>query len=100
MTLLENDPTKLEKPRQIISQSDEFNNLHKKFEEAQKQNLVLVQQEEMKVKEKLIQIEKQKIELVKPLPIGELIKARDSNFTFIKQTVNNMLTTEIINAKS
>ena len=54
----------------------------------------------MKVKEKLIQIEKQKIELVKPLPIGELIKARDSNFTFIKQTVNNMLTTEIINAKS
>ena len=100
LTLLEKEPTKFNEAREIRKQLDEVNNLHKKFEESQKQNLTLIQQEENQLKARLLQVEKDKQTISKLITPEEIIKARDSNFMLIKETVNKMIKPEIINAKT
>lgn len=88
---MEKNPSKFEQARAIRKQLDEINNLHKKFEETQKHNLTVIQQEEDSLKTKLIKLNEDKANFSKPLSTDELIKARDNNFNYIKEAVNNML---------
>ena len=100
LVLIEKNPAKQQEVANIRKQLDEINSLHKKFEEFKKQNLVLIQQEEQQLKTKLVQLEKTKEEISKPLKMEDLIRARDNNFSFVKEAVNNMLKIETINAKT
>lgn len=100
LTILEKDPNKLNETKEIRRQLDEINNLHKKFEESQKNNLTLIQQEENQLKARLVQLAKDKEITSKPLSSDDLIKARDNNFTIIKETVNDILKPVVINAKT
>ena len=100
LTILEKDPAKLEEARNIRKQLDEVNNLHIKFGENQKKNLTFIQQEENQLKTRLIQLEKDKGTISKPITPEEIVKARDTNFIFIKETVNKLIKPEVINANS
>lgn len=100
LLLLEADPAKKSEVQNIRKQLDEINNLHKKFEESQKQNLVLVQREEKQLKERLVQLDKEKIEFSKPLNMEILVKARDNNFILVKETVDRMLKIENTNKEN
>lgn len=91
LVILDRDPERAKEAQGIRKQLDEINNLHKKFEESQKNNLTLIQQEENQLKARLIQLQKNKETVSKPLSSDELIKARDNNFSIIKDTVNRML---------
>ena len=100
LTILEKDPAKLEEARNIRKQLDEVNNLHIKFGENQKKNLTFIQQEENQLKTRLIQLEQDKATISKPITPEEIVKARDTNFIFIKETVNKLIKPEVINANS
>ncbi len=100
LVALEKDPAKFNEAREIRRQLDEINNLHKKFEESQKQNLTLIQQEENQIKARLVQVEKDKQVISKAITPEEIIKARDNNFNIIKETVSKLLKPEVINAKT
>lgn len=97
LALLERDPAKAEQARAIRKQLDEVNNLHKKFEESQKNNLTLIQQEENQLRARLVELERNKADVSKPIAPEVIISARDRNFSFVKETVNNMLKVEVKN---
>ncbi len=99
LTQLEKDPTKAQEVANIKKQLEQVNNLHKVFEESQKKNLTLIQQEQDSLKTRLIQLEKNKEEVSKPLTSEKLIEARDKNFMIIKNSVNNMYKAESSNAE-
>lgn len=96
---LEKDPTKTQEVINIKKQLEQVNNLHKIFEDNQKKNLTLIQQEEDSLKARLIMLNKNKEEATKPLTSERLIEARDKNFMIIKNTVNNMYKVESSNAE-
>lgn len=100
LAILEKDPAKLNEVKEIRKQLDEVNNLHKKFEESQKKDLTLIQQEENQLKARLVQIKKDKAMVSKSITPEKIVEARDSNFTFIKETVNKMIKPEIIDAET
>lgn len=100
LTQLEKDPAKAQEVVNIKKQLEQVNNLHKVFEESQKKNLTLIQQEEDSLKTRLVQLEKSKEEISKPLTSEKLIEARDKNFMIIKNSVNNMYKVESPNAEN
>ena len=97
--ILEKDPTKTKEIEGIKKQLDGTNNLHKIFESNQKMNLTLIQQEQDSLKARLVEIDKNKEIVSKPLTPEKLIEARDRNFNIIKNTVTNMYKTESNNAE-
>jgi hypothetical protein len=96
---IEKDPAKAPEVANIRKQLEEINNLHKIFEENQKKNLTLIQQEEDSLKTRLVQLEKNKKIISEPLTSEKLIKARDDNFMIVKTTVNNLYKIEDKNAE-
>ena len=96
---LEKDPSKTQEAINIKKQLEQVNNLHKIFEDNQKKNLTLIQQEEDSLKARLTILNKNKEETSKPLTSEKLIEARDKNFMIIKATVSNMYKAENNNAE-
>jgi tetratricopeptide (TPR) repeat protein len=96
---LEKDPSKTQEAINIKKQLEQINNLHKIFEDNQKKNLTLIQQEEDSLKARLTILNKNKEETSKPLTSEKLIEARDKNFMIIKATVSNMYKAESNNAE-
>lgn len=88
---LSKDIANKEMVEKITLQLTAIDNIHKKFEESKNQNLVLVQQEEKQLKEKLVNLEKIRANLSQPVNIEDLVKIRDQNFILVKETVNKML---------
>lgn len=91
LATLERDPSKNEQVKMIRKQLDEINNLHTRFMESQKRNLILIQQEENQLKVRLVEIEKSKVAASQAIKPEAVIDARDKNFAFVKETVNGML---------
>ena len=100
LVILEKNPEKTKEVGEIRRQLDEVNSLHKRFEEKQKQELSIIQQEEDQLKTRLIQLGVNRQRISIPIIPTEIIKMRDNNFSFIKETVNNIVKSEATNAKT
>lgn len=90
----EKDPSKKEQAIALKKQLEEIHNLHKLVSEKRKNEFILIQQEEQSLEAKLVQIKKAKEEAQRPIPIEELIKARNYNFSILKESVNKLLKPE------
>jgi hypothetical protein len=90
LDFINKDSNKTKEVEGIKNQLNEINNLHKIFESNQKNKLTLIQQEQDSLKAKLVEIDKNKEIISKPLTPEKLIEVRDINFNIIKNAVNNM----------
>ena len=97
---LEKEPDKMQQVKDMRKQLDEVNNLHKKFEEHRSKQITLITAEERQLRERLIQLGKDKDDVSKPKNITELINARDNNFKYIKEAAEKLSKIEVVNAKT
>ena len=88
---LSKDIANKEKLDKIILQLTAIDNLHIKFQESKNHNLVLLQQEEKQLKERLLNLEKNKENLLQPITMEDLIKMRDYNFSLVKEGINQLV---------
>ena len=88
-----NDPIKKDQATGLIKQLEEIMTLPKKIEDSKNTQISLLVQEENKIKQQLVSIDRQKNDLNKPLMADALIGIRNQNFDIVRQATLRLVGT-------
>ena len=85
------DPEKKAEAEKLKKKMDDLQKFHIELEKKRKEEVVLIEQKEKGLKEKIVQLEKQKEVMVKPIPPNQLISLRDTGTMKIKEEFEKII---------